>query len=103
MLFVRGNFSQIGTEQEFSVLQLQNNTIDRGDQKNITDFYRKISELQRVVYAANSANSFFIDKLKRIEVSLYATNKENKELLVQIKNVQNQCNTIKIKRSFQLQ
>ncbi len=96
-LFVSGELSQIGTEQEFSVLQLQNNTISRGDQKIITEFYAKVSDLSRVVFATDDANNYFIEKLKSLEVSLYATNMENKELLAQIKNVQEQCNLIKIK------
>jgi len=96
-LCVRGEFTEIGTEQEFNVLQLQNNVLDRGDQKTISEFYAKVSELVRVVDATNLANYAFISKLENLEVSLYATNKENNELLKQIKALQSECNTIKIK------
>ncbi len=96
-LCVRGEFTEIGTEQTFSVLQLQNTTIDRGEQKIISEFYAKVSELVRVVYATDIANDFFIEKLNKLEVSLYATNKENSELLKQIKNLQTECNQIQIK------
>ncbi len=86
----------IGVEQSFRVKHLQDNTIDKGNQETITEFYNQISESARILYAINNSNVNFSNKLNNLEVATYTTKKDNSELLSQIKELQLQYNEIRI-------
>lgn len=95
-LFVRGEFSQIGTEQTFEVKHLQENTVKRGDQKEIQQFYTDLNELLQVVYATNYANNNFMQRLKSMKGAANALQTNNFEILAKISDLQKRCENVKM-------
>ena len=95
-LYSRENITEIGDEQTFNVLQLQNNTLPRDEQEKTKVFYSKVSNLIRAVYGASLAISRFELTLKQMRISLYATTQENKGLFERINNLIQQLYEISI-------
>jgi hypothetical protein len=93
---VNGIPSEALQSQEFNIKLLNNATLAAPDRKEVVAFQAKVSELRRVMYAANSVRQGMEERIKYLKGAVLHTPKASPALLGDLRKLEERLQAVKI-------
>jgi photosystem II stability/assembly factor-like uncharacterized protein len=91
---VQGVYTQIGDEQIFECIPLNNSTLPAANKKEVLAFQRKTARLQRAIWGANQFVGEMNKRIKHLKKGLFDTPAQTKELQKELQALQKKMEAI---------